>query len=148
MSEENTNVEETFDMTIEERKEHEKIKRAVGESLLEIVGPLPRYENQNEPWGAKWLLDIVGKIIPVLVIALLSWVCLTIIDVQKDIVAIRWQVAQVEEHLVEHGEDSRNKTITMTAIHHVDSAHKCSGCHVQFKSPQEAESVRKKMKKN
>ena len=141
------NREETYEMTIDERKEHNKIKRAVDESLFDALQAANDLrQSKTDERGLQWVLGIIGKSVPVVVIGLLSWMCVAIIDVQKDIVAMRLQVSQVETHLAEHNEATIAKRTTNATIHHVANSQRCNSCHVMFYDPRNADQARKVLK--
>ena len=141
------NREETYEMTIEERAEHNKIKRAVDESLLEAFQTANDIrQSKTDERGLQWVLGILGKIVPIVVIGLLSWMCVAIIEVQKDIVAMRLQVTQVETHLSEHNEATIAKRMTNSTIHHVANSQRCNSCHVMFYDSRNADQARKALK--
>ena len=141
------NREETYEMTIEERVEHNKIKRAVDESLLDALQAANDLKQaKSKEKGGAWVLDVLSKAVPVVVIALLSWMCVNIIEVQKDIVAMRLQVSQVESHLEEHNSSTNARRATNVTIHHVANSQRCNSCHVMFYDPRNADQARKVLK--
>lgn len=123
------------------------VKNAVGESLMDIIEAASTHRSPaNEKWGASWVLEQVAKVLPVVVLALVSWVCLTIIDIQKDVVAMRLQVAQVENHLIEHNITTSKASAANAITHHTKlvSNNRCDSCHVQFYNPEDSDKAKAK----
>jgi len=137
MDEQNTNMEVASDMTEVERNEHEKIKRAVSESLLDaFLAAESVKRTKEEERGIKYLLEMLGKAIPVIVIALVSWVCITIVEVQKDIaltqkdiVAMRSEIAAVGENITVHSVNSELQRQRTSLLHHTAIVSPCTNCH-------------------
>ena len=125
-------------------KQH--VKETVNESLLEALQVAnDKKQAISEARGFSWFLDVLGKIIPVVIIALVSWVCIAIIDVQKDVLAMRLQIAQVENHLLEHNLASAKTAESNAIVHHtvLVSNNKCDSCHVQFYRAEDSGKARK-----
>jgi hypothetical protein len=121
------------------------IKTAIDESLSELISNVADIQKKKEPWSGGWLIDIVGKILPVLLVALVSWVAITIVEVQKEIVSMRIQINDVQKDLMEHNDASRAAATANAVVHHtaIVSENKCNSCHVQFFNPANADLARK-----
>lgn len=120
----------TNEMTVEEKHEHEKIKRAVSESLLEALHIADtKQQTKDDQRGVGWILDVLGKLVPVVIIALLSWMCVTIITIQKDIVEMRGQISGVDGHITEHTNIQKQQQEVSGLIHHTAIVAPCNSCH-------------------
>lgn len=112
-----------------------ELREAVAESLIEALKAADEHQQPKTP--AAYLWKLLGQIIPVLIIALLSWVSITIIDVQrdialiqKDIILLQNGVLSVTDHLHEHDTNVAERTRQNARIHHIEPEQKCTACHI------------------
>jgi len=124
-------AEETYIMT------KESIKEAVSESLLEALQVADdKRQAKKDERGLTYVLDIFGKTIPIIIVALISWMCVTIVEVQKeialtqkDIAAARSEIGQVKEHLISHDVNSELNRQKSSLLHHTAIVNPCTSCH-------------------
>jgi hypothetical protein len=67
--------------------------------------------------------------IPLVVIPILAWMLLSIVQIQKEIVALRGDIKEVKAMVQVHLEQSIAERITNSMLHHLGPAHPCNGCH-------------------
>ena len=62
-------------------------------------------------------------------IPILAWMLLSIVQIQKEIVALRGDIKEVKAMVQVHLEQSIAERITNSMLHHLGPAHPCNGCH-------------------
>jgi hypothetical protein len=129
-------------MTIDERKEHNKIKRAVDESLLET---LQIVEDKQKERKSSWrgYLDFIGSVIPAASLAILGWLLLATIQTQKEIISMKENISQNTAHITEYTIASSARISANAMIHHVEPEQRCNACHITFYTVENADKARK-----
>ena len=77
-----------------------------------------------------------NKAVPVAMVALLAWVLLSVVGIQKEIIVVQAEIAatrlkiiEVETHLAEHRIEVKEDKVGNAVIHHVERQQKCNSCH-------------------
>jgi hypothetical protein len=130
MDEQNTNMDATDNMTVEERIEHNKIKRAVSESLNEAL-TISNTNKSNENAGLNWVLNLLNKLMPLTLLAMMGWIALTIVDNQKDLVAMRIKLASMDNAITTFIDKDGKKSATSALLHHSTTVNPCNACHTR-----------------
>ncbi len=106
----------------------EAIKEAVSESLLEALS-VANQKQEDDKYSVKSVLAALVQILQIVLLPILGYLLLQNVNVQKDIVELRKDVAAVQAHLTEHHEGNRETSIKNAVIHHVEKSQKCDSCH-------------------
>ena len=59
----------------------------------------------------------------------MGWMLLQAVEVQKDIVALRYQVAAVDTKITLHSNDAKDDAKSISGMHHTPGMRRCDGCH-------------------
>jgi hypothetical protein len=104
-----------------EEVKHE-IKQVINDSLVEAL----REANLQQ---SKSPLNTLLMIFQIILVPALFWLLLNSVEIQKDIVLLRVQVAQANQHLVEHMESVDDAKSANVILHHSQALPDCSACH-------------------
>jgi len=117
-------------MSREERQilTKESIKEAVSESLLEALQAAEEKQKQDS-WSARSIIQILVQILQVFLIPVLAYLLLQTVNLQKEVVAIQYQIKEVDEHITEHIDDTTTKARDTASWHHTDNILPCYRCH-------------------
>lgn len=80
---------------------------------------------RRRPTYLQWFREIMT----LAVVPLLGWMLLQTVEVQKEIVALRYQVAAIAKDVALHNTDSKDDTKECAALHHNNNRLRCNGCH-------------------
>jgi hypothetical protein len=120
-----------------EEIKHE-IREVINESLLEAVMEANSRNNKSTK-------NMILTILQVILAPLIAWLLWNSVEIQKDIVLLRVQVAQANEHLVEHMSDVEQARSSSIVLHHTKVLPNCTACHsiVPAKSSQKKKIISK-----
>lgn len=121
-------TEETYIMT------KEAIKEAVSESLLEALQVANLKKNDDDHSlnsGLNWVLNLLNKLMPLTLLAMMGWIALTIVDNQKDLVAMRIRLAAIDNSVQTWMDKDAKKSTTSALLHHSANVSPCNGCHTR-----------------
>jgi len=104
------------------------IKEAVSESLLEALQAAEEKQKQDS-WSARSIIQMLVQILQVFLIPILAYLLLQTVNLQKEIVAIQYQIKSVDEHITEHIDDTTTKAQETASWHHTNNILPCYGCH-------------------
>ena len=112
----------------------EAIKEAVSESLLEALKLAEEKQQQDHVVmnsGLNWVLNLLNKLMPMALLALMGWIAVTIVDNQKDLLAMRLQVNAMDNAMQTFMDKDMRKSATSALLHHSTTVNPCSGCHTR-----------------
>jgi hypothetical protein len=112
----------------------EELKEAVSESLLEALKVAEEKQKESDVVtnsGLNWVLNLLNKLMPMALLALMGWIALTIVDNQKDLLAMRLQVNAMDNTMKTFMDKDMRKSATSALLHHSTTVNPCSGCHTR-----------------
>jgi hypothetical protein len=105
---------------IEEAKN--EIKQVINDSLVEALREVNLQQTKSP-------LSVLLIIFQIILVPTLFWLLSNSVEIQKDIVLLRVQVAQANQHLVEHMETVDDARSANVILHHSKALPDCSACH-------------------
>lgn len=68
-------------------------------------------------------------LIPLVVVPMVAWMLLSIVQVQKDIIALRGELREVRAMMQTHLEQVVTERVANSMLHHLGPTHPCNNCH-------------------
>jgi len=106
----------------------QEIKDEVVESLLDAIIAA----NVKKSYSVS---NILLTILQVAVVPLIGWLLLTSVEIQKDIVLMRYQLQEVNTHLKEHIDAVDSARMSSSTLHHAENLPNCVICHTVKNNP-------------
>ena len=99
-----------------------EIRQAVNDSLIDAI----KTANESK---SKSVTEIFLTILQIALVPLIGWLLLNSVEIQKDIVLMRYQLAEVNNHLQDHMDAVENRKSESVILHHSNELPDCTTCH-------------------
>jgi len=110
------------------------LREAVSESLLDALRVAEEKQQQDfhtNNSGFNWVLNLLNKLMPMALMALMGWIALTIVDNQKDLLAMRIKLNTMDNTFQTFMAEDMRKSTTSALLHHSTTVNPCSSCHTR-----------------
>lgn len=79
----------------------------------------------------KWYQIILQAVIPILILAIVTWMASTTVELKVSVAKVETTVDAMAKALVQHNQDSRMESFKNSTLHHRKLVIPCTGCHVE-----------------